>query len=224
MRTACFTTAWLPLLAILGTACHQAGDNALPKAAEALQPKATSSSAPFNAAESVSPAPRASDEAPGQAYEAAVNGPLARYVRGEPMLVERQAAPRDEGQRQRVEFVCVATGEFNIAPSGDHLLMETMCAERNPGESVTVLHVADVEAPRVPDKLVFQISFKDAVVSVQDVGGKPEVRLHYRDASGTFHHVDLAARQGQKYAYSFARLTPDTVEPIGESRTIEIER
>lgn len=163
------------------------------------------------------PTAAAAEEPSDQDYQEAVNGPLAQYMRGEAPVARRAPEP--------TEFICVSTGEFNVAPSGDRLLMETWCAERNPPEgSIRVLQVEDTVAPRIPGKLVFRIAFQDTVVSVQDVGGTSEVRLHYRDKEGTFHHVDLAPRQGEKYSYSFAKLSPDTVVPIGESRTIETER
>ncbi|MBI4704577.1 MAG: hypothetical protein HY744_26030 [Deltaproteobacteria bacterium] len=130
---------------------------------------------------------------------------------------------RKPAERRQVEFICVATGELNIAPGGDRLLMETWCVEEKPTDrGIAMFQADDTAAPRVQGKHVFRVAFKDAVVSVQDVGGQPEVRLHYRDRQGTFHHMDLPLRKGEKY--SFAELSTDVVEPIGERRTIEMDR
>jgi|GEM_PF-5552965 len=145
--------------------------------------------------------------------EELANGPLARMLRGE-------AVP------EVVEFMCIQTGNFNLSPDDEKLLFQTMCVERNPTSGkVRVLHVRDSIAMRLPGKHVFRIQFQDSVVSVQDLGrGKREVVLHYRDGRGTFHEVTLPEQNGKEYRYSFANLTPDTVEPIGEIRTLEIER
>jgi hypothetical protein len=161
---------------------------------------------------SPTPSPRSKDP-PGSLYnDEILNGPLARLMRGE-------AVP------EVVEFVCVPTGNFNLSQADDQLLFQTMCVERHPGEKVAVLHVNDDIAYRIPsERFSFKVRFWNTTVSVRILGQTKEVRLHYLDANGAIQHVPLPEQTGKEYRYSFADLTPDTIEPIGEVRTLEIER
>ncbi len=108
--------------------------------------------------------------------------------------------------------------------------MKTWCVEEKPVPrySVTTIRVDDEPAPRLKDKPnIFDIPFADAVVSVVQESDNMVVKLHYLDDGGEFHHVELAGRageDGEKYTYSFAGLSPDTVAPLGTPRTITIER
>jgi hypothetical protein len=188
----------LALVAIWATSCH----------APAHAPGAKAAAAPS--------APIASKRPPRTSYteEDIAKSPLARIARGEPV-------------RESVEFICVPTGNFNLSPtSDDELLFQMGCAERNPvGNAVATAMVNDSVAPRFPGKHVFKVLFENSTVSVQELGGgKRQVRLHYLDAGGTFHHTTLPKQEGKEYSYSFASLTPEVVVPIGEARVLEIER
>ncbi|MFH0838547.1 MAG: hypothetical protein V1880_04755 [Patescibacteria group bacterium] len=214
MKTLPLFFALAGILLAIGTGCAASRTPAL--SAPVSAPQAT----PAKTAQQPSVAVKADAEAkadslkpPGSEYESLVtNGALAHLVRGEPPPAEHRKA----------EYFCIVTGEFNIAPDGDKLLMETWCTEDKPapGSGMSLLHPADTEAPRVPGKHVFRILFKDAVVSVAEIDGQKEVRLHYRDPVGQFHDVLLPPQQGKKYEYSFADLSPDTVKPIGVTREL----
>lgn len=144
-------------------------------------------------------------------YEKLVeNGALTKLVLFEPEI-------RD------LSCLCLPTGEFNVAPTGDHLLMETWCVgDLDDGKAV--MQVEDEAAPSFDGKPhFFNIPFERAVVSVTEQGGETVVTLHYRDEAGQDFHVDLPARAEAKYAYNFADLVPDTVWPHSERRTIPIE-
>lgn len=148
---------------------------------------------------------------------------LARYMRGEAIETD----PNGPTTKSRVLYMCIVTGKFNLADDEQSLTMETWCVESRPtgGGGISMIQVEDTKADRVPGKHVFRILFRDATVSVQNLsGGLREVRLHYQDPQGTFHHVSLTSRPGEKYQYSFAELSPDTIEPLGEERLIEVER
>ena len=201
---------FLALLAFLASivGCQATTAPATPKVAHAA-PSAVATRPP-------APSPKSEDPPIGSLYNDLQDGPFGRYLRGEPEPTERR----------QVEFLCVVTGEFNVAPDGQQLLMEKWCVEAVPpgNGGIAMMQVEDTKVDRMPGKHVFRIMFRDAVVSVQDLGaGKREVRLHYRDPNGVFHHVDLTPRTGEKYEYSFADLSPDTVEPLGESSTMEVQ-
>jgi hypothetical protein len=142
------------------------------------------------------------------------NSPLARALRGDPEPTERVT----------IEAMCLPTGEFNLAADGESLRMETWCVERHADATPAIVPTAETVSYRVPGHNIFRISFRNAFVSVESVNGKSEVRLNYQDTNGAVHYVALPARKGQRYSYSFAQLSPDTVEPLGEPRVLEIDR
>jgi hypothetical protein len=146
---------------------------------------------------------------PGSEYEELVkDSDLAKHVRGEPI-------PTD--------FLCVQTGEFNVTPKKDKLLMETWCGEESPpaGGGIAVKKVEDTEAPRVPGKHVFRILFKNAEVEVTLTGA---VYLRYTDAANKKHRVLLEPRADMRYMYSFADYSPKKARPIGTIRVLPLWR
>jgi hypothetical protein len=169
------------------------------------------------------PAVPAAESAPALEAEAPSIGSLHNDIRNGSLA---RLAQMPKGP-VAVVFICVATGELNIAPDSQSLLMETWCVEQvpTPPFGIAMMQVEDTVAPRTPGKHLFRIPFKDAVVSVEELrNGGREVRLHYRDPQGSFHHVTLVPRPGERYRYSFAGLSTDELEPIGTNRVIELIR
>jgi hypothetical protein len=118
-----------------------------------------------------------------------------------PLLAAWQ--PKIKAEPDKDSSKCVATGEFNVSEKRDHLLMETTCG-------------ADDIAPRIKDKSVYLIPFRNAAVSImKEDANDPVFRLHYKDsADEAYHIVPLPKRPDEAYEYSFEDLVPDKVEPI----------
>lgn len=140
--------------------------------------------------------------------ELVVNSPLAHYMRN---------------KSQTLKFTCYATGDFNVTPDGDKLLMETQCARTIEGQGTRLLPVEDTPIERIPDKCSYLIPFKNAVVLVLDLHGEREVTLRYRDADGHFHDVLLPPIPGDGYKFSFGQLWRKVVKPIGTERLLEVQ-
>lgn len=211
----CFLTL-LSFFLALGTGCAASRTAVVAKVAQ--QPPTKTETDTEMYAEAEVDAEADTMEPPGSLYEALVkNSHLAQLVQQGPVPVG---------------FLCVVTGEFNIAPGGNKLLMETWCVEEHPipGLGVTLMPVEDTVARRDPGKRVFRILYKDANVSVKFVRGKLSVYLLYTEKpkgdneERKDHKVLLPVRKEKKYAYSFSDLSPETVEPLGTRRMIEIDR
>jgi hypothetical protein len=199
---------------VLPGACQQPGTAEL--AAPAAGPPARPNGAAARAT-----APTIVPESFGHS-EAVENGALARYVRGEALIDLVDAPVRDPVP---TEFLCVATGEFNVAPARDHLQMETWCCEAEPpAGSIALMQVEDARAQAIAGKPdLFRAPFEDTVVSVVGESGEPVVFVRYRDSEGQIHDMLLPSRAHDvdaKYAYSFADFVPEAIVPLGERRVI----
>jgi hypothetical protein len=154
--------------------------------------------------------PSAPDVAVGSEYESLVlNGSIARYMRGEP---------------SEPVFSCQATGDFNLAPIPNFIVMETWCINE------LALQEGEIEGFQVEDQLAMRldgdtrnfyvIPFDQSVIEVKPAGNEPAVFLHYKDEAGEYHHVSLAKRSGKDYDYSFAKYVPKRVIPDTHERRL----
>lgn len=160
----------------------------------------------------------------GSEYEEmVVNSHLARYMRGEPLEPE----PERKLRPGQVAFTCQATGEFNLGPSPDFILMEKYCVSPE-ALSEGVLDgfaVEDERAPRLKGDSYnfYQIPFDQSVVEVAVESGQTKVLLHFKDEDEKYHHIPLSPRQTEDYKYSFHTFVPKSVLPESQKWILNAE-
>lgn len=127
---------------------------------------------------------------------------------------------QDEGDKNlpKMQYTCIATGEFNLAPTLDHLMMETWCVGDTGDGGKVVVHVDDQPAHRANSH--FEIPFRnEARINITDEK-KSTLELRYTDEKGNAQTMPLHRQTGTHYSFTFADLVPDEIVPDGEYRTM----
>lgn len=135
-----------------------------------------------------------------------------------PPMLEMSIRDGEDEDMPKARYTCIATGEFNLSPALDHLLMETWCVGDTGDGGKIVIHVDDQQAPRANSH--FEIPFGGEARVVIGTGSELTLELRYKDNAGNPKALPLPKRGETRYEFSFADLVPDYIAPLGEHRVM----
>ena len=115
-------------------------------------------------------------------------------------------------QKRKVPYLCAATGEFNLAPKHDQIIMETVCVPENPRPGAGGMLKVNIAVKRVTNH--FPIPFKqDAKLSFKVVKGQPVLTLTWQDDGLQLINLRFHSAKRYKNKYTFAYLVPGDIAP-----------